>query len=58
MDDNATISVAQPGTFDLQGDEEYSGSCSLFKLGIILSYNLIVLVWLIFNIMTNKKVLI
>lgn len=44
MDDNATISVAQPGTFDLQGDEEYSGSRSLFKLGIILSYNLIVLV--------------
>ena len=42
MDD--IISVAQPGTFDLQGDGEYCGSRSLFKLGIILSYNLIVLV--------------
>lgn len=33
MDDNATISVTQPGTFDLQGDGEYSGSRSLFNLG-------------------------
>lgn len=33
MDDNATISVDQPGTFDLQGDGEYSGSRSLIRLG-------------------------